>query len=157
MPGAHRHRVLVISGSTETRNELVTLLSGYGYFVEYCQSRMEGLKKFRAHKQAIVILDVPSLRAFPRRLFRFFELLRKNTIVLIAAHKNEEMEAFRNLRHGAYDVLHLPLKTDFLKQTLARAQAHHKLLLENLFVKNVVFFSVLMAPIWGFLFYLLAR
>ena len=33
MPDANRHRVLVISGNTEVRNELVTLLSGYGYFV----------------------------------------------------------------------------------------------------------------------------
>lgn len=155
MPEANRHRVLVISKSTEVRNELVTLLSGYGYFVEYCHSRVEGLRKFRAHKQPIVILDVPMLRIFPKRLIRFLHRVRKNTIILIAAHKKEEGEAFEKLAMGAFDILNLPLKTDFLKLTLNRALAQHQLTLENIFVKNVLFFGLLMAPIWCYLAYLI--
>lgn len=157
MPEANRHRVLVISGNTEVSNELVTLLSGYGYFVEYCQGRMEGLRKFRAHKQPIVILDMKVLRIFPKRLFRFIHSIRKNTIVLIAASKKEEAEAFDRVSMGAYDVLNLPLKTDYLKLTLNRAMAHHRLTLENIFVKNVVFFSLLVSPIWAYLAYLVVK
>jgi DNA-binding NtrC family response regulator len=152
-----RHRVLVISRSQNLRNELVTLLSGYGYFVEYCHSRLEGVRKFRAHKQSIVILDVPVLRNFPQRLFRFFRMIRRNTIVLIAAHRKEEAEAVERLDLGAYDILHLPLQTDFLKLTLNRAIAHHRLTVENLFVKNVVFFGLMMLPVWGLLAYLLLK
>jgi DNA-binding NtrC family response regulator len=157
MSAANRHRVLVISRSSELRNELVTLLSGYGYFVEYCQSRMEGVRKFRHHKQPIVILDVPALRAFPRRLFKLIQRVRKNTIVLVAAHKAEEHEAFDKLGLGVYDVLNLPLKTDFLKLTLKRALDHHRVTLENIFVKNFVFFALLMLPLWALLAYLLTR
>lgn len=155
MSEGNRHRVLVISRSRDLRNELVTLLSGYGYFVEYCQSRMEGIRKFRAHKQSIVILDVPVLRTFPQRLFRFIRMIRRNTIVLIAANRKEEAEAVQRLDLGAYDILHLPLKTDFLKLTLKRALDHHKLTVENLFVKNAVFFGLLMAPLWAILAYLI--
>jgi DNA-binding NtrC family response regulator len=157
MPDANRHRVLVMSRSQELRNELVTLLSGYGYFVEFCRTRMEGVREFRAHKQSIVILDVPVLRSFPHRLFRFIRMVRRNTIVLIAANRREEAEAVQRLDLGAYDILHLPLKTDFLKLTLARALEHHKLMLENLFVKNVLFFGLLMLPVWAFLAYLLVH
>lgn len=157
MPDNNRQRVLVISRSTDLRNELVTLLSGYGYFVEFCQSRMEGVRKFRAHKQSIVILDVPVLRTFPQRLFRLFRKVRHNTIVLIAAHKKEEGEAFQHLRLGAYDILNLPLKTDFLKLTLSRALDHHRIMLENLFVKNAVFFGLLMLPVWATLAYVLLK
>lgn len=157
MPEANRHRVLVISGNTAVSNELVTLLSGYGYFVEYCQSRIEGMRKFRAHKQPIVILDMGVLRIFPKRLFRFIQLIRKNTIVLIAADKKEEAEAFDRVAMGAYDVLNLPLKTEYLKLTLKRALAHHRMTLENLFVKDLVFFGLLIAPIWAFLAYLLIK
>ncbi len=157
MPEVNRHRVLVISQCTEVRNELVTLLSGYGYFVEYCQSRMEGVRKFRAHKQPIVILDVPVLRLFPKRLFRFIQRVRKNTIVLIAAHKQEEGEAFEKLGMGVYDILNLPLRTDFLKLTLSRALAHHRMTLENLFVKNFVFFGLLVTPIWALMIFLILR
>ena len=66
----NRHRVLVISKSSRLRSELVTLLSGYGYFVEECQDRLAGMKKFRAYKQSIIIIDVPSLRRFSRRIFQ---------------------------------------------------------------------------------------
>ena len=157
MPEANRHRVLVVSGNTEVSNELVTLLSGYGYFVEYCQGRMEGMRKFRAHKQPIVILDMKVLRIFPQRLFRFIQSIRKNTIVLIAASKKEEAEAFDRVSMGAYDVLNLPLKTEYLKLTLNRAMAHHRLTLENIFVKNIVFFSLLVSPIWAYLAYLIVK
>jgi DNA-binding NtrC family response regulator len=157
MPGANRHRVLVISQSTELRNEIVTLLSGYGYFVEFCHSRLQGIRKFRAHKQSIVILDVPVMRTFPRRLFQFIRMVRRNTIVLIAANRKEEAEAVQRVDFGAYDILHLPLKTDFLKLTLSRALEHQRLMLENLFVKNVLFFGLVMSPIWAILAYLIIR
>lgn len=151
------HRVLVISRSLDLRNELVTLLSGYGYYVEYTGSRREGIRKFRAHKQSIVILDVPLMRIFPQRLFRFIRMIRRNAIVLIAANRKEEAEAVQRLDLGAYDILHLPLRTDFLKLTLSRALEHHQLMVENIFVKNVVFFSLLMLPLWCLLGYLLVR
>jgi DNA-binding NtrC family response regulator len=151
----NRQRVLVISRNSEVRNELVTLLSGYGYFVEYCQSRGEGVRKFRAHKQPILILDVAILRSFPKRLFGYVQNVRKNTIVLIAANKKEEAEAFEKIGMGAYDILNLPLRTDFLKLTLKRALSQHALTLENIFVKNILFFGLLMLPLWLFFAYLL--
>lgn len=157
MSEANRHRVLVVSGNTEVSNELVTLLSGYGYFVEYCQSRIEGMRKFRAHKQPIVILDVKILRGFPNRLFKFIQSVRKNTIVLIATGKSEEVEALSSLQLGAYDILSLPLKTDFLKTTLKRAMDHHRLILENIFVKNMVFFGLLVFPLWAWLIYIVLK
>jgi hypothetical protein len=41
--------------------------------------------------------------------------------------------------------------------TLQRAQTHYRLNLENIFVKNVVFFGIVIAPIWALLGYLLLR
>jgi DNA-binding NtrC family response regulator len=82
-------------------------------------------------------------------------MIRRNTIVLIAANRKEEAEAVQRLDLGAYDILHLPLQTDFLKLTLKRALDHHKLTVENIFVKNTVFFGLLMAPLWAILAYLI--
>lgn len=155
MTQVNRQRVLVISKNSDVRNEIVTLLSGYGYFVEFCQSRGEGIRKFRAHKQPILILDVGILRIFPKRFFDFIQRVRKNTIVLIAAHKKDEADAFEKIRMGAYDILNLPLRTDFLKLTLKRALAQHALTLENIFVKNILFFGMIFLPLWLFLAYLI--
>ena len=157
MSSVNRHRVLVISQSQDLRNELVTLLSGYGYFTEYCKDRLEGLRQFRRHKQAIVIVDLPAIARFPQRWFRTIHTIRKNAIVLVAAHKHEDAEAFSILPMGAYDVLNLPLKTDFLKLTLLRAQNHHRLQIENIFVKNTLFFGLLMLPLWAYMAYLLIK
>ena len=48
---------------------------------------------------------LPVLRTFPKRLFRLIQMVRRNTIVLIAAHKKEEVQAFENLRLGEKAVL----------------------------------------------------
>jgi DNA-binding NtrC family response regulator len=157
MATGNRQRVLVMSRNSEMRHELVTLLSGYGYYVEESQSRVDGVRKFRAHKQPIIILDMPMLRLFPRRLIDFFQKVRKNTIVLVAAHKREEDDAYQYLRLGAYDLLNLPLKTDSLKLTLNRALTYHQAMLDNVFIGNALFFGLLMLPIWAALAYVLSR
>ena len=153
----NRHRVLIISKNDELRSDLVTLLSGYGYYVEDFKDRLEGIKQFRAHKQSIIILDIPILRKFSKRIFFLIKMIQKNAIILVAAHQKDTQRAFVHMREGAYDILNLPLKTEFLIQTIERAQSHHRTILENMFVKNVLFFGILMAPLWLLTFYLIAK
>lgn len=151
----NRHRVLVISKNDHLRNDLVTLISGYGYFVEDCPNRLEGIHRFRAHKQSIVIIDIPSLRRFSKRIFHLISNIQQNAIVLLAAYKPEQRLAFEHLKLGAYDILNLPLKTESLIHTLNRAQSHHKMLIDNMFLKNILFFGLLMTPLWLLTAYLL--
>ena len=153
----NRHRVLVISKNDDLRNELVTLLSGYGYFVEDFKDRLEGIRQFRAHKQSIIILDISILRRFSKRIFYLIKMIQRNAVILIAAQQKETQAAFQHMKEGAYDILNLPLKTEFLIQTIERAQNHHKTILENMFVKNILFFGILMAPLWLLTFYLIAK
>ena len=153
----NRHRVLVISKSHHLRSELVTLLSGYGYFVEDSKDRLDGIKKFRSYKQAIIIIDVPSLRRFSKRIFTLIKMIQHNAIILIAAYKPENRVAFEHLKLGAYDILNLPLKTEFLIHTLKRAQNHHRMMLDNMFIKSTLFFGLLMLPLWLLTAYLLVK
>jgi len=153
----NRHRVLVISKNDDLRSDLVTLLSGYGYFVEDFKNRLDGIRQFRAHKQSIIILDIPILRRFSKRIFYLIKMIQRNAVILIAASQKENQKAFQHMKEGAYDILNLPLKTEFLIQTIERAQNHHKTILENMFVKNILFFGILMAPLWLLTFYLIAK
>ena len=84
-------------------------------------------------------------------------MIQRNAVILIAAYKPENHLAFEHLKMGAYDVLNLPLRTEFLIHTLKRAQNHHRMLLENMFVKNVIFFGLLMIPLWLLTAYLLIK
>jgi DNA-binding NtrC family response regulator len=153
----NRRRVLVISKNERLRNELVTLITGYGYLVEDCQDRLEGIQLFRAYKQSIIIIDIPSLRRFSRRMFSLIKMIQRNAIVLVAAYKPEGKTAFEHLKLGAYDVLNLPLKTESLIHTLNRAKSHHLMLIENMFIKNTIFFGLMLMPLWLLTAYLIIR
>jgi DNA-binding NtrC family response regulator len=156
MPVQKNYRALII-GRKSLDEELNSILSGYGYFVEHCRTRLEGTRKFRAHKQSLVILDIEAIQGFPERLFRFFRLVRENSIVLVAADARSEPRASRYLIWGAHDVLNLPLRRDALNFTLSRTSAYHRSLVRSTFVKNTLYFGLAMLPLWAVLLYLVLR
>jgi DNA-binding response OmpR family regulator len=146
------YRALIV-GRKSLHEELSVILGGYGYFVEHCRTRLEGAKKFRSHKQSLVILDVETIQGFPERLFRFFRLVRENSIVLVAAESRTQTQVSRYLLWGAHDVLHLPLNRDALNFTLSRTSAYHRSMVRSTFLKNAFFFGMTMVPLWGILLY----
>src|SRR5580658_7260064 len=93
----NQHQRVLVIGSKRLEQDLRLVLNAHGYFVEHCRTRLDGMREFRARKQAIVILDLEAIQGFPKRLFRFFRQVRESTIVLIAAGKNEQGTANRYL------------------------------------------------------------
>ncbi len=148
-----KHRALII-GRTSLHEELSDLLSGYGYFVEHCRTRLEGVGKFRSHKQSLVILDMGVIQGFPERLFRFFRLVRGNSIVLVAADSRNQTHASRYLVWGAHDVLQMPLNREALNFTLSRTSTYHRALVRSTFYRNCLYFGLAMLPLWLVLVYL---
>ena len=146
------YRALIV-GRQSLDEELSAILSGYGYFVEHCRTRREGVKKFRSHKASLVILDIETIQGFPERLFRFFRLVRESSIVLVAADGRTQTQTSRYLLWGAHDVLHLPLDRDALNFTLSRTSAYHRSLVRHTFFKNALLFGLTMLPLWGILLY----
>ena len=153
MADTQKHYRALIVGRKSLDEELSSILSGYGYFVEHCRTRLEGVRKFRSHKQSLVILDIEAVQGLPERLFRFFRLVRENSIVLVAADGRRQTQASRYLLWGAHDVLHLPLDRDALNFTLSRTSAYHRSLVRSTFLKNVLYFGAAMLPLWVILLY----
>jgi CheY-like chemotaxis protein len=150
------HRALII-GRSSLHEELSEILGGYGYFVEHCRTRLEGISRFRSHKQFLVILDSEAIQGFPERLFRFFRLVRENSIVLVAVDSRAQQQASRYLVLGAHDVLSLPLRRDALNFTLSRASVYHRAMVRSTFYKNLLYFGVAIVPLWAVLLYLVSR
>lgn len=150
------HRALII-GRKSLHEDLNGILSGYGYFVEHCLTRLEGVVRFRSHRQALVILDMEAIQGFPERLFRFFRLVRKNAIVLVTVDDKTGPQAARYLIWGAHDVLHMPLKRDNLNFILSRTSAYHRSLVRSTFYKSMLYFGLAMLPLWALLLYLVLR
>lgn len=150
-----RNRALLI-GRRVLDDELQVALNGYGYLVEHCRSRVEGIRKFRASRHALVIMDVEAVNGFPERLFRFFRLVRENSIVLVACTP-QQSEASRFLLWGAHDILQLPLKREALNFTLSRTSAYHRELVKSTFYRYAAWFGVAMLPLWALMIYLAMR
>jgi DNA-binding response OmpR family regulator len=152
-----RRRLLVICRDHKVRNDLVTLLTGYGYFVDYVEDRDEGIAKFRQHKQAVVIIDVPALPRFPESIFREFRVYSRNPIILIAAHKDEERKVYPYLDEGAYDIIELPLKAEYLHFRLRRLVSHGAMEAVNEFRRLLISALLFGLPIWIALVYFFCK
>jgi DNA-binding NtrC family response regulator len=153
---AKKSRALLI-GRRVLDEDLRTILSGYGYMVEHCRTRLEGVRKFREHNQALVIIDVEAIGGFPERLFRFFRRLREHSIVLVAVDKLQEQQAAHLLLWGAHDVLRLPLYHNELNFTLSRTSVYHRDLVRGSFLRNIFYFCIAMAPLWVLVLYFALR
>ena len=146
-PSKRYHKALII-GPQALEKSLSIALNEHGYFVDHCRTRPEGTRKFRAHKQAIIILDVSTFKRLSARLFRFFHLVRESTIILIAVSEKEQALATKCLIWGAHDIVTLPLNPEALNVTLSRTFEYQKAAIRKVFVKNAFFFSLLMMPVW---------
>ena len=152
-----RTRLLVISNDIKVRDNLVMLLTGYGYFVDYVSDRDEGIASFKKNRQAVVIIDVPSLPRYPERMMRLFQSHKKNPIILIAAGHKDEKLAYLFLKKGVYDVLHLPLEMDYVEVVLKRLVCHSELLAKAEFVQTLVVMTLLVMPAWVLCAFLVAQ
>jgi DNA-binding NtrC family response regulator len=153
----HRTRLLVISKDDTLRNNLVTLLTGYGYFVDYVENRHDGLRKFRENKHAIAIVDVHTLPRLPERFFKAFRIFKRNPIIIIAATEEEMPRVYPYLCREVYDILQLPFKMEYLDFVFKRLVDHHFIMKSNEFLKTLFLMLCLIAPIWLALFYVMIR
>ena len=144
----NRPRLLVISKDLKIRNDLVALLTGYGYFVDYVETRSEGITKFRQNKHAVVIVDVHSLPKFPERMLKLFSYLQRNPIILIAAHKEDQQIVFPYLRCGVYDILPLPLQVENLDIIFRRMVNSNILRGHYEFSEMLIFVGLFSLPVW---------
>lgn len=138
------------------RNDLITLLTGFGYYVDYVNTRIEGLKKYRHYKHAIVIFDVPALPRFPKRVFRLFRFFSRNPIILIAAKPQEQPLINKYIEErGVFDTIELPLHVNVLAFKLRRLLEHNLLQANNEFMRLLITLILFAIPVWALLMYLI--
>ncbi|MDD5676172.1 MAG: hypothetical protein PHC61_18515 [Chitinivibrionales bacterium] len=153
----NRPRLLIISKEPLLRNDLIILLSGCGYFVDFVETRSEGIVKFRHFKHAVVIMDVHALPKYPQRMLRLFRVYKKNPIILIAAHGDEAERVYPFMRLGIFDVVALPLQVDHLYYVLRRLVDHSRLMAHNEFVRMYLVLVLITMPVWWVAIWYFAR
>jgi DNA-binding response OmpR family regulator len=116
----NRPRLLIISKDNKVQNDLVTLLTGYGYYVDYVVNRTQAVAKFKNYKHAVVIIDFKTYINNGKRLFTVLKAIKKNPVVCVTANKDEEPLTYKYLQSGLYDIIQLPLKVEYLDFVLNR-------------------------------------
>lgn len=152
-----RTRLLVIAQDFKVRESLVTLLTGYGYYVDYEEDREKGLKSFTKYRQAVVIIDLASLPSDPEEMMHLFMMHKKNPIIIIAVESKDENQVFKYLKKGVYDVLYLPLTINYVEVVLKRLVNHGELIAYNEFIQTLVTLTLLVMPVWIFCAFLIAK
>lgn len=140
-------RLLVICRDDVVRSELVMLLSGYGYYVDYEDNVKDGLKRFIQTKHMIVILDKKALPKDEKNLMSRFTVYQRNPIILVAAQHGDEKDMVRYLKSGVYDLIHLPLEVERLDFVLQRLVDHSSLNFKYEFLKILVVIAGMTIPL----------
>ncbi|MBD3420582.1 MAG: hypothetical protein GF398_10740 [Chitinivibrionales bacterium] len=145
----NRPRLLLITGNQELRSCLVTLLTGYGYYVDYEESRREGIRKYMTHKHTIVVMDVPTLPRIPGRVTSVFSYFKRLPIILVAAYADERLKLEPYYRSGViFDRIYLPVDIGQLQHVLTRVVKHNKLLRTNEFLSSLALLVCITTPLW---------
>lgn len=153
----NRTRLLIVCSDQNLTNDLVTLLTGYGYYVDYVATRKEGIIKYKQYKQAIVIFDAASLPKYPRHLFKVFNFYSSNPKILIAARPEEEKNIYPFLNNGVYDIIQLPLRFDYLDFNIRRLVSYDNLMARHEFLTMVLKLVAYSSPLWVYFIVILSR
>jgi DNA-binding response OmpR family regulator len=153
----NRPRLLVICKDKEVSHDLVMLLTGFGYYVDYVETRKDGLNKFRHYKHSVVFLDTAALPKYPKRMLSLFKYYKRNPIVLIVANKHEENRVYRFIEYGMYDLVELPLRAEVLAFRLRHLLLYNTLLGRNEYLQTILIMTRLAIPLLILLVVLIAR
>lgn len=140
-------RLLVICRDYNVRHELVMLLSGYGYYVDYEDNVKDGLKRFIQTKHVIVIMDKKALPKEETNLMSRFMVYQRNPIILVAVEREDEKDMVRYLKSGVYDLILLPLEVERLDFVLQRLVDHSNLNFKFEFLKILVVIAGMTIPL----------
>lgn len=153
----NRTRLLIICSDPNLTNDLVTLLTGYGYYVDYVATRKEGIIKYKQYKQAIIIFDAASLPKYPKHLFKVFSFYSSSPKILIAAKPEEEQQIYPFLDNGVYDIIQLPLRFEYLDFNIRRLVSYDNLMARHEFLTMLLKLVAYSSPLWVYFIVVLAR
>lgn len=144
----NRPRLLIICKDHKVQNDLVTLLTGYGYYVDYVMTRTEAVVKFKNYKHSVIILDFKSYISNGKRFFDVLKAYKKNPVVCVTADKDEEPVTYKYLQQGLYDIIQLPLKVDYLDFVLKRLIDNSNLHIKYEFLKLLIMILFFSTPLF---------
>ncbi|RCS46466.1 sigma-54-dependent Fis family transcriptional regulator [Bremerella cremea] len=130
-------RILLVDDEPNIRSGLAKGLEKEVDGIDTASNVNEAIDKFDAGNFQIVIADVrlPGDRDGLELLSLIQQRKPNTTMIMITAHGTVEM-AVDAMRRGAFDFITKPVDLNLIRQQIAKAVEHHRLLTENRFLKD---------------------
>lgn len=133
----HSERILVVDDEPSMRTMLKIMLKKEGFEADTCQSAEEAISRLEdGERYALVVTD---LKMRQKSGIDLLKQVRHHDdacqVVLMTAFASAET-ALEAIREGAYDYMIKPFKIDVARTTIHRALEKHRLLSENMKLKQ---------------------
>jgi DNA-binding NtrC family response regulator len=136
----NRPRLLIISPDDSYQKDLVAILTGFGFYIDYQSSLKEAMRSFKTHRHALVFIDEELFPPSVERLFHLFRKIQKRCVIIVL---NTGAVTSRYLNAGAYDVIN---KTQDLHSQMAQFNRvvvnHHMMVRNNLLQFTLLLFAL---------------
>ena len=120
-----RIRVLLVCTNPQVQSQLVSMLTGFEFYVDYVDNVNDALVRFKSYRHPVVLIDESLLGATPQRLLDLFRLVQRDCLVLAIAPAGQSHEVLQRVEHGLFDILETPINPVDLRFRVRRLLKQH--------------------------------
>lgn len=121
-----RIRVLVVCVDPVVQNLMVSLLTGFEFYVDYVDNMNDALARFKAYRHPVVLLDQSLNKPSVRRLPGFLHMVQRDCLVVAIAQPGKGLEIMRRRDVNYFDIVELPVHSYDLQFRIRRLLKHHE-------------------------------
>ena len=143
----NRPRLLLICSDTEVKNQLVTLISGYDYWVDAFEDLPSGYSSFKAYRHQVVMIDEAYLGKGGDQTVDLFKKIQRYCVVLglVPAYRPNRVEQL--MKSKLYDVVETPVFPEHLHHKIRRVVQFHKIVVLFNYFRFLILFMMLVVPL----------
>ncbi|NLB64079.1 MAG: hypothetical protein GX801_08240 [Fibrobacter sp.] len=143
-----RKRLLLILKESPQREQLMAILSGMGFWIDYETDMKTALEKFKHYRHPVVFVDEEELPKKSARLFSLFYKIQQNVAVVCMVKPERRGLVYTYLAHGAWDVITIPLRTKEVVPKVRRLLERYELSSTTVYFQYLLLFSWFLFTIW---------
>jgi len=142
-----RTRVLVICSDPQVQNTLVSLLTGFEFYVDYANNVSDALTRFKAYRHPVILLDETLVEVSAQRLVDLFRLVQRDCLVMAIAQPGQSHELLHRIDEGLFDIVELPIQSRDLQFRVRRLLKHHQITSSLNFMRVMALGVLLLLPL----------
>ncbi len=139
-----RPRLLLISDDNIYQKNLITLITGYSFYVDYFDGLRDSIRKFRNFRHGVVLIDEDKLPRNVERFLKSFHRVQHRCLLVILS--NDLNKKTRYMNAGAYDVISKTLNVADNSSEIKRLVSSYQMIVKHNLLKFSLIIGALLMP-----------